>query len=257
MGKIITIANHKGGVGKTTTVLSLGTALSRMKKKVLIIDLDAQCNLTAELGVLGTKDSSIFDSFVSNTVLQVIHITKNMDLVPGSLDMVGIEKALTVLVQDQTRELQVLKEKLDSLKSDYDYILLDCPPSLGIVTKNALVASDGVIICLTAESLPTLGLQNLEDAIYKVRGGLNTSLSLYGILITRYNRRKLNKIVEEVLRERYGDLVFKTKIRENVDLMEAPLYQKTIYDYAPESNGAKDYQDLAKEILTNEKKKAK
>ena len=254
MGKIITIANHKGGVGKTTTTASLGVSLTMKGKRVLLVDLDAQCNLTS-LFTRGAKyERTIFEALVGNSVLPIIHITDNtkLDLVPSSLDLVGIEKALTLIVAGNVKELTLLRTLLEPIKGDYDYILIDCPPSLGILTKNALIASNGVVITLTAESLPTMGMQSLMDGIDHIRRGLNKELRLYGILLTRYNRRKLNRLVEEALRDNYGEYVFQTKIRENVDLMEAPLYGKDIFSYSPNSRGAEDYTALTNEILTKE-----
>lgn len=250
MGKIIAIANHKGGVGKTTSVASLGVALSQKGKKVLLIDLDAQGNLTS-LFIHDAPERTIFEAMTGNKILPIIHITdnKNLDIVPSSLDLVGIEKALSILVHDDVKELTILRNLLEPKRDSYDYILIDCPPSLGILTKNALTASDGVIITLTAESLPTKGLTSLIDAILMTRRGLNKTLSLFGILITRYNRRKINRLVEATLRESFEDVVFTTKIRENVDIMESPLYGMDIYSYSPDSIGAKDYSDLANEII--------
>lgn len=255
MGKVITIANHKGGVGKTTTTASLGVALTMKGKRVLLIDLDAQCNLTSLfVGKDSKTERTIFEALVGGSVLPIIHITDNtkLDIVPASLDLVGIEKALTLLVADNVKELTLLRSLIEPIRDSYDYVLIDCPPSLGILTKNALIASNGVLITLTAESLPTMGMQSLLDGIDHVRKGLNKRLRLYGILVTRYNRRKLNRLVEESLRESFGELVFKTRIRENVDLMEAPLYRQDIYTYSPDSLGAVDYKSLTEEILTIE-----
>lgn len=254
MGKIITIANHKGGVGKTTTSASLGVSLTTRGKRVLLIDLDAQCNLTGLFAREVKYERTIFEALTGNAVLPIIHIPNNtkLDIVPSSLDLVGIEKALTLIVADNVKELTLLRALLKPVKGDYDYILIDCPPSLGILTKNALIASDGVIITLTAESLPSMGMQSLLNGIDHVRRGLNKDLRLYGILLTRYNRRRLNRLVEESLRDHYGEFVFKTKIRENVDLMEAPLYGKDIFSYSPDSLGAEDYKALTDELLTIE-----
>lgn len=250
MGLTLAIANHKGGVGKTTTVASLGVALSHKGKRVLLIDLDAQGNLSS-LFVHDTPERTIFEAMTGNKVLPIIHITDNtnLDIVPSSLDLVGIEKALTTLVNDDYKELNILRTLLEPIRESYDYILIDCPPSLGTLTKNALTASDGVIITLTAESLPTKGLTSLIDAILMTRKLLNKNLKLSGVLITRYNRRKINRLVEATLRESFEDVVFTTKIRENVDIMESPLYGTDIFTYSPDSIGAKDYSDLANEII--------
>lgn len=254
MGKVISISNHKGGCGKTTTSVSLGKALSMKGKRVLLIDLDSQMNLTSILlDKDKTPERTIFESLVGEKVLPIINITDNMDLVPSSLDLVGIDRALAMIVGDNIGELLSLRDLLEPIRGEYDYIIIDCPPSLGILTRNALIASDGVIIPLTAEALPANGLKNLLDAIKAVKKGLNPRLELYGILLTRYNRRRLNRIVEERLRQVYSDFVFQTKIRENVDLMECPLYRQTIFDYSPDSIGASDYMSLTEEFLQLEK----
>jgi len=255
MGKIISISNHKGGVGKTSTCTNLGKALSLKGKRVLLVDLDSQMNLTGIFLDKGeTPERTIFEALIGEKVLPIIHISENLDLVPSSLDLVGIDRALAVVLGDNLGELLLLRDLLEPLREKYDYILIDCPPSLGVLTRNSLIASDGLLIPLTAEALPYNGLRNLLDALSEVKRGLNPRLSLYGILITRYNRRRLNRIVEEGLRNTFGDFVFQTKIRENVDLMEAPLYKRTIFDYSPESIGAQDYMSLTEEILTLETK---
>lgn len=250
MGKVIAITNNKGGVGKTTTTSSLGKALSLQGKRVLLVDLDSQGNLTS-LYLSQTPEETIFGSIVTKSSLPVISITENLSLVSSSPDLIGVERALNSLYpDDRGKQVSVLRRLLEKTRKDYDYILLDCPPSLGDLTINALVASDGVIIVLTAESLPVKGLSSLLDAISQTRKVLNKTLELSGILITRYNRRKINRLVEESLRSNFGEIVFKTKIRENVDVMESPLYGKDIFDYSPESLGAKDYTELAKEVIT-------
>lgn len=248
MGKILTISNHKGGVGKTTSVASLGVALSQRGKSVLLVDLDAQRNLT-DMIYPDYNGRGIFEALTTRRDFPTLQISETLALCPSSLDMVGIEKALALLIGDNVREITVLRSLLLPLREKYDYILLDCPPSLGVITKNALAAADGVIIPLTAEALPSKGLNNLLGGITQIREGLNKSLELFGILITRYNRRKINRLVEESLRTTFGDLVFKTKIRENVDISESPLYGKTILEYSPDSIGAKDYLSLADEII--------
>ena len=250
MGKVISIANHKGGVGKTTTTASLGKALSLEGKRVLLIDLDAQGNLST-LFLEKIPEETIFGSLVTKSPLPEISISKALSLVPSSPDLIGVERAISTLFPDDRRkQVSLLRGLLGEVRKRYDYILIDCPPSLGDLTINALTASDGVIITLTAESLPTKGLSSLLDAIEKTRTLLNKTLSLSGILITRYNRRKINRLVEESLRETFGELVFRTKIRENVDVMESPLYGKDIFSYSPDSLGANDYRELAKEVIT-------
>lgn len=243
MRQIISIVNHKGGVGKTTSVSSLGVALARMGKRVLLVDLDAQGNLTDTL----TKtpgDRSIYDSLRTLETLPVVNIREGLDLCPSSIDLVSMDLELA---DKKDREYR-LSKLLQGL--DYEYILLDCPPSLGLLTINALTASTKVIIPLTPEALPAKGLGTLLDIIERTKETLNPGLSLGGILITRYNRRKINRLVEETLRETFGDSVFKTKIRENVDISESPLQGMDIYSYSPNSIGAKDYESLALEVVS-------
>ena len=242
MSKIISIVNHKGGVGKTTSVSSLGVALSRMGKRVLLVDLDAQGNLT-DIFTKETGDRTLYDSLRDLQGLPIIHIKENLDLCPSSMDLVSMDIELANL-QDREYRLSKLLQSLE-----YDYILLDCPPSLGLLTINALSTSNEVFIPLTAEALPSKGLGNLMSIIQQTQDHLNKGLSLGGIIITRYNRRKINRLVEESLRETFGTLVFQTKIRENVDIMESPLYGMDVYSYSPESIGAKDYESLAVEVI--------
>lgn len=242
--QIISFANHKGGVAKTTSVASIGVALSQIGRRVLLIDLDPQTNLTDLLSQSGTG-RTLYDSLRDLKGLPVTHLREGLDLCPSSIDMVSIDIELADL-PDRGYRLQKLLEGLD-----YDYILLDCPPNLGLLTQNALSASTKVIIPLTPEAFPAKGLGTLLNVIDLVKRSSNPSLELGGILITRYNRRKINRLVEETLRENFKDLVFKTKIRENVDLIESPLEGKDIFTYSPDSIGAKDYTEVAKEILEN------
>ena len=243
MRQIISIVNHKGGVGKTTSVSSLGVALARMGKRVLLVDLDAQGNLTDTL-TQTPGDRSIYDSLRTLETLPVVKIRGGLDLCPSSIDLVSMDLELA---DKREREFR-LSQLLQGL--DYEYILLDCPPSLGLLTINALTASTKVIIPLTPEALPAKGLGTLLDIIERTKETLNPGLSLGGILITRYNRRKINRLVEETLRETFGDSVFKTKIRENVDISESPLQGMDIYSYSPNSIGAKDYESLALEVVS-------
>ena len=243
MRQTISIVNHKGGVGKTTSVSSLGVALARMGKRVLLVDLDAQGNLTDTL----TKtpgDRSIYDSLRTLETLPVVNIREGLDLCPSSIDLVSMDLELADKKEREYRLSRLLRGL------DYDFILLDCPPSLGLLTINALTASTKVIIPLTPEALPAKGLGTLLDIIERTKETLNPRLSLGGILITRYNRRKINRLVEETLRETFGDSVFKTKIRENVDISESPLQGMDIYSYSPNSIGAKDYESLALEVVS-------
>ena len=238
--KIITFANHKGGVSKTTSTASIGACMAMKGKKVLLIDLDGQANLT--LYFIPNEDeieTSIFDSLVNGVPLPVKHIRENLDLVPSSLEMASAEIALTNLL---ARE-QLLSRLLEPLRKDYDYILIDCPPSLGIVTTNAFIAADEIIVPMTPELLPLKGMRML-DAFVK------PSLRLGGVFIARFNHRKLNKVVEQAVKERYESITMNTRIRENIALAESAGSGKSIFEYDLNSNGAKDYLALTEEILS-------
>ena len=242
--RIIAVANHKGGVGKTTTVASLGAALAETGKKVLLVDLDAQSNLSSSL-LKGNHTRTLYEAMKEGKGLPVLPVKYLLDLSPASLDLAGVE----LEIASQMEREYLLKDLLDEVEgSGYDYILLDCPPSLGLLTLNAFAAATEVVIPLTAEALPSKGLQKITDIISMVQRRMNTGLKLSGILITRYEKSNLSQMVEEAIRSTYGDLVFKTKIRKNIAVAEAPLYAQSVTDYAPTSNGAQDYRSLAKEI---------
>ena len=246
MVKIIAVANHKGGVGKTTSVANIGAALARRGKRTLLIDLDAQQNLT--FFFLKDEESievSVYDALTGNAALPVLQVRENLYLTPSSIDLARAELDLSGRI---AREF-ILQKLLQPIAKDYDFILLDCPPSLGVVTYNALVACTDLYITLTAEALPYKGLTMLEEVVEELKG-LNSGLSISGVFITRYNNRSLNNMVVEQIRERYGSKVFSTKIRENIAVAEAPLEGLDIFAYAPESNGAKDYESLTEEILS-------
>ncbi|ROT12104.1 ParA family protein [Muribaculaceae bacterium Isolate-105 (HZI)] len=244
--KIITIANHKGGVGKTTSTASIGDALAILGKRVLLIDLDAQQNLTFTLTQNEEPETCVYDALVKDAPLPIVKARENLDLVPASLELARAEIDMATKIAREG----ILKSLLEDYRDKYDYILIDCPPSLGIVTTNALVASDRLYIPLTAEALPMKGLAMLDDVVGEVRRRVNPSLELGGIFFTRFNNRNLNKEVVKMIEGRYGDKVFNTKIRENIALAEMPLSGQSIFEYDPKSNGAVDYMELAKEILT-------
>lgn len=248
--KIITILNHKGGVGKSCSTACIGSALAIKGKHVLLIDLDAQQNLSFMMGHNEDPDVSIYDALVKNVSLPIIKINENIDLVPASLELARAE---IDLASKMARE-GILRTILDDYIGKYDYILIDCPPLLGIVTTNALVASDRLYIPLTAETLPMKGLAMLEDIYNEVKKRVNQKLELGGVFFTRFNNRKLNREVVNIIEQRYGDKVFKTKIRENISLAEMPLTGQSIFEYAPKSNGAIDYMALTEEIIDREEK---
>jgi chromosome partitioning protein len=254
MAHIIAFANHKGGVGKTTSVANIGAALKQKGQRVLLVDLDAQQNLTSCFlpdEKVEALEVSVYDALVGKAPLPVIPLKDGLSIVPSGIELARAEIDLS---QKLARE-QLLKRLLKPMAEEYDFILLDCPPSLGIITTNALTAAEALYIPLTAEALPMKGLQMLEAVVEEVKDSINPTLSLSGVFITRYNTRKsLNQIVLETIERKYGSVVFSTKIRENVAVAEAPLTQQPICDYSPKSKGAEDYENLTMEILNRWKK---
>lgn len=248
MSRIIAFANHKGGVSKTTSVANIGGILSQGGKRVLLIDLDAQANLT-DYYLKERPEESIYNALVDETPLPVVQIGKGLSIVPSSLDMVGLETKIADNI-DRAELLQIL---LEPIKEQYDYILIDCPPSLGITTLNALIAATDLYIPVTAEAIPVRGLKMLTDAMERVKKRKNPTIELSGIIITRWGARNLNRLIEESLRKNFGNIVFKTKIRENISIAEAPTFYQDIVTYAPSSHGAEDYKALTKEILKRTK----
>lgn len=248
MGKIIAIANHKGGVGKTTSVASIGAALSEKGLRVLLVDLDAQANLTGSL-LSGEPGRTIYEALREKDSLPIIELREGLSIVPASLDLAGVELELSSAM---SREF-ILKDLLEPIAEAYDFILLDCPPSLGLITVNAFVAAHEIIIPLTAEALPFKGLTMIERVITMVQRRLNTGLRLSGILFTRWEGRKLNKMVEEAIRAKYGSMVYDAKVRTNIAIAEAPLSGTDIFSYNAKSNGAQDYRDVTEELLSRQK----
>lgn len=249
MTKIIAVANHKGGVGKTTSVASIGAVLANKGKRVLLVDMDAQANLTSSY-LAAEQERTIYDALKGGEALPVVNLRENLDIVCSSLDMAGVELELS---SRMSREY-ILKDLLEPIQSEYDFILLDCPPSLGLVTLNALAASTSLYIPLTAEALPSKGLKMITDILQMVKRRLNPAIELDGVIITRWENSNLSKMVENKLRASFGDAVFRTKIRKNVAIAEAPLFSKDIITYSPESNGAKDYQALTEEVMERAEK---
>ena len=250
MGKIISIANQKGGVGKTTTSVNLSASLGILEKKVLLIDADPQANASSGLGFdPNDKDLSLYQ-VLSNSMnfSEVIKNTKtpNLDIVQSSIDLVGIE---IELVDENDREYK-LKEKIKEIKDLYDYIIIDCAPSLGLITLNALTSSDSIIIPIQCEYFALEGLGKLLNTIKSVQKIHNEDLDIEGILLTMFDSRLRlsNQVVEEV-KKHFGDIVFNTIIQRNIKLSEAPGFGKDIINYDVTSKGTKNYLSMANELI--------
>jgi len=244
MSKVISLSNHKGGVGKTTSTINIGAGLNKLKKKVLLIDLDPQANLSQSLGIM-EPTKTIYGALKGEYELEPLEIMPGLDLIPSTLDLSGAEVELS---GEAGREY-ILKELIDPMRASYDYILIDSPPSLGLLTINAFTASDEVYIPLQAQYLALQGLTKLIEVIDKIKRRLNKELNLGGVFITQYDRRKvLNRDVVETIKSHYKEKLFKTAIRDNIALAEAPTQGLDIFRYNPKSYGAEDYLSLCKEI---------
>jgi chromosome partitioning protein len=247
MGRVISFANQKGGVAKTTTTLNLGVALAERELKVLLVDLDPQGNLTMSQGLNpDTIERSMFDVLVHRLPIQeVIHHTE-VDLAVSSIDLAGAELALSSMIGRE----RALEKALAPIRESYDFVLVDTPPSLGLLTINALVASNGVIVPVQCEYLSLRGLVQLENTLSMIRENLNPDVGIEGILPTMYDKRTLHsREAVEILQENFGDLVFDTKIRKTVRYAEAPVKGTSVLKYDPSGNAAQAYRELAKEVL--------
>ena len=254
MGKAIAIFNQKGGVGKTTTNINLAACLAMRNKKILVLDIDPQGNTTSGLGIAkkGLKYTS-YDLFVGSAPSAadtIIHTSfKNLDITPASVDLAGAEIELVKLTGRERR----LKMALDQVRSDYDYIFIDCPPSLGLLTLNALTAVDSVLIPIQCEFYALEGVSQLMSTVELVRRSMNPDLEVCGVLLSMYDGRTnlALQVVQEV-KKYFGGKVFSTIIPKNVRLAEAPSYGLSILDYDPSSRGAKSYMALAEEFIRRE-----
>lgn len=244
MAHVISLLNHKGGVGKTTSAINIGAGLVELGKKVLLLDLDPQANLTVSLGI-NRQPVTIYESLRGESELVPFQYKPNFDVVTSSLDLSGAEMEL---VNEPGREF-LLRSLFEPLQEEYDYIIIDCPPSLGLLTLNALTSSNFVFIPLQTEFLALQGVAKIKQVIDKVRFRLNKNLSVGGVIATMFDSRKvLNRDVVSTIQKYFGDRVFETMIRDNVALAEAPAQRMDIFSYQPKSNGASDYLDLCKEI---------
>ena len=250
MGKIIAIANQKGGVGKTTTSINLAASLGVLEKKVLLIDADPQANATSGIGIdvesveIGTYQLLEHSNTAKEAIIKTE--TPNLDIIPAHIDLVAIEIELV----DKDEREYMLKKALLEIKDQYDYIIIDCAPSLGLLTLNALTAADAVIIPIQCEYFALEGLGKLLNTIKSVQKIHNPQLDIEGLLLTMYDSRLRlsNQVVEEV-QKHFNDMVFQTIIQRNVRLSEAPSYGESIINYDASSKGASNYLSLAKEII--------
>lgn len=258
--KIIAVMNQKGGVGKTTVSVNLAAGLALNKKRVLLIDADLQSNTTQSLGLKpNEKGEAVLDLFASLTkqcqmkqaILQrpLYHLHKKgvLDVLPASIALSGFDQLVRALPNKQILMKQMLQNH-----RDYDYILIDCPPSLGLLTINALVAAHEVLIPVQPEFFGLQGLSQILDTIKLLQDSLNPDLKIGGIVCTRYNRRKIHQEVASCLYDRFGKKLFGTKIYENIALAEAPSHAKTIFEYNPNSVGANDFDLLCRELLNRQ-----
>jgi chromosome partitioning protein len=251
LARVIAFANQKGGVAKTTSTLNLAVAFQEQGLRVLVVDLDPQGNLTMSQGLNPDSiERSMFDVLVHRLpITEVIH-EREVDLAVSSIDLAGAELALS----SQIGRERALEKSLNAVKSSYDYVLIDTPPSLGLLTINALVASDGVIVPVQCEYLSLRGLVQLENTLSMIRENLNPHVEIVGILPTMFDRRTLHaKEAVEILTENFGPLVFNTRIRKTVRYAEAPVRGSSVLKYDPNGPAADAYRDLAKEVLNGAK----
>lgn len=250
MGTIISLANQKGGVGKTTTSINLAAALAQQGKRILLVDADPQANTSSGLGVeIQHLDCTIYECLINGidpTTAILSTNTPNLYIIPSHIDLVGAE---IEMLNIDNRE-NILKRVLAPLRNQFDYILIDCSPSLGLITINALTASDSIIIPVQCEFFALEGIAKLLNTIKIIKSNLNPTLRIEGFLLTMYDARlRLSAQVHDEVRRHFGDLVFNTVIARNVRLSEAPSHGKTVLEYDRNSKGAKNYTNLAKELI--------
>jgi chromosome partitioning protein len=249
--EIIALANQKGGVAKTTTTLNLGVAFAELGYRVLLVDLDPQGNLTMSQGLNpDTITRSMFDVLVHRLPIEQVIETREVDIAVSSIDLAGADMALA----SQIGRERALEKALAPVKEQYDYIFIDTPPSLGLLTTNAFVAATGVIVPVQTEYLSLRGLVQLENTLAMVRENLNPKVSVIGIVPTMYDKRQTHsREADEILRENFGDLVYNTRIRKTIRFAEAPVKGSSVLAYEPSGDAANMYRDLAKEVFDGQK----
>lgn len=249
MTRIISLSNQKGGVGKTTSTLNIGAALALQGYRVLLIDLDPQCNLSKSLG-LNDSDKNVYSILLKECTVResVYKVRDNLLLIPGTKNLSSFERTNDLDIDS----FYLLKEKLEELTSkvEIDFIIIDCPPSLGLISTNAYAASKELLVPLEAQEFSLDGLDLVLDTLKKVNSRLNPDLHLAGAFFTRYHHRKLiSREINNLLSKEYPNILLDTNIRECVQLKESPSYKQDVFAYAPDSNGAKDYMKLSQEII--------
>jgi chromosome partitioning protein len=249
--EVIALANQKGGVAKTTTTLNLGVAFAEKGYRVLLVDLDPQGNLTMSQGMNpDTIERSMYDVLVNRMPIDQVIESREVDVAVSSIDLAGADMALS----SQIGRERALEKAVRTVRDRYDYILIDTPPSLGLLTINAFVASTGVIVPVQTEYLSLRGLAQLENTLAMVRENLNPAVAIIGIVPTMYDRRLTHsREADEILRENFGDLVYNTRIRKTIRFAEAPVKGSSVLGYEPEGEAAEMYRDLAKEVLDGKK----
>lgn len=245
MAKIISFANHKGGVGKTASVSALGSILASRGHKVLLIDLDAQANLT-RCHMSDFPATTVYKTFKERTGLPIQKVSENLNIVPSGLEMAGIELEISGALERE----RILNKALRSVAPLYDYILIDCPPALGLVTINAFVSTDYMFVPMLADTMSLYGLEMISDVCSMIRE-INPRIDINGIFFTKYDKRvNLSSAISQIVGQQYGDRVLDSKIRINTKIGEAPMYHKSILEYDPEGKSIEDYSALLDEILS-------
>ncbi len=245
MTHIISFVNHKGGVGKTTSSLNLGKALSLMGKKILLIDIDPQANLTLCCGI-EQPTKSMYNVFVEDIALPILHISKNIDLAPSSLELMTASNKLQASVGGYFK----LRKSLKDIADKYDFVLIDCPPSLDILTMNAFIASENLLIVVQAHYLAVVGLNMILNTLSELKENLDININILGFLLTQTSHTNISKAITESMQTVYQEKLFNTSIRQSVKFIEASAQHTNIFDYDANSTGALDYMALAREIAT-------